>query len=52
MRGIVMDARVGANFVVLLIFKLSRQGELEGSAHTYIPDGSFVPSTLVLEGDL
>lgn len=52
MLGIVMDARVGANFVVLLIFKLSRHGELEGSAHTYIPDGSFAPSTLVFEGDL
>ncbi|MFB8832030.1 Mov34/MPN/PAD-1 family protein [Azotobacter sp. CWF10] len=52
MLDIVMDARVGANFVVLLIFKLSRQGNLEGSAHTYLPDGSFAPSTLILEGDL
>ncbi|PHH38748.1 Mov34/MPN/PAD-1 family protein [Pseudomonas putida] len=52
MLDIVMDERVGANFVVLLIFKLSSQGELEGSAHTYIPDGSFAPSILVLEGDV
>ena len=52
MLDIVMDERVGANFVVLLIFKLSRQGELEGSAHTYIPDGSFAPSILLLEDDL
>ncbi|WP_314915548.1 Mov34/MPN/PAD-1 family protein [Pseudomonas helleri] len=52
MLEIVMDARVGANFVVLLVFKLSFQNELEGSAHTYIPDGSFAASTLVFEGDL
>jgi integrative and conjugative element protein (TIGR02256 family) len=49
MLDIVMDARVGANFVVLLIFKLVRQDELEGSAYTYLPDGSFAPSTIVLE---
>lgn len=52
MLDIVMDARVGANFVVLIIFKLSHQGALEGSAHTYLPDGSFAPSTMALEGDL
>lgn len=51
MLDIVTDVRVGANFVVLLIFKLSRQGELEGSAHTYLPDGSFARSTLVLESN-
>lgn len=51
MLDIVRDARVGANFVVLLIFKLSRWDELEGSAHTYLPDGSFAPSTLVFEGN-
>ncbi len=51
MLDIVMDERVGATFVVLLIFKLSRQSKLEGSAHTYLPDGSFAPSTLVLESN-
>lgn len=51
MLDIVTDVRVGANFVVLLIFKLSRQGELEGSAHTYLPDGAFAPSILVLESN-
>ena len=49
MLDIVKDVRVGANFVVLLIFKLSRQGELEGSAHTYLPDGTFAQSVLALE---
>lgn len=49
MLDIVMDVRVGSNFLVLLIFKLSPQGELEGSAHTYLPDGSFALSTLTLE---
>ncbi|MBT3067968.1 Mov34/MPN/PAD-1 family protein [Rhodoferax sp. U11-2br] len=50
MLDIVMDVRVGANFVVLLIFKVSHQGDLEGSAHTYLPDGSHGLSTLVLAG--
>lgn len=49
MLDIVQDARVGANFAVLLIFKLSRQGELEGSAHTYLPDGTFGQSVLAFE---
>ncbi|ASC67268.1 hypothetical protein B9P52_24635 [Achromobacter denitrificans] len=52
MLDIVKDVRVGANFVVLLIFKLSRQGELEGSAHTYLPDGTFAQSVLALESHL
>lgn len=48
MRGIAMEWAVGAHFVVLLIFRL--HGEtLEGSAHTYLPDGSVHPSTLDLE---
>ena len=51
MLDIVKDVRVGANFVVLLIFKLSRRDELEGSAHTYLPDGSFALSTLAFEGN-
>lgn len=40
MREIVQDDRVGANFVVLLIVKLTGDGQLEASVHTYLPDGS------------
>jgi proteasome lid subunit RPN8/RPN11 len=48
MRELALDTRVGANFVVLLIFRL--QGvTLEGSAHTYLPDGSVHRSELDLE---
>lgn len=42
------DREVGANFVVLLIVRLGA-GKLEGSVHTYLPDGSVHPSTLELE---
>ncbi|NBD21596.1 hypothetical protein GTZ97_13065 [Aquabacterium fontiphilum] len=48
MRSIVMDKSVGANFAVLLIFRLDGQ-ELRGSAHTYLPDGAVHPSELELE---
>ena len=47
---IATDPKVGANFVVLLIFRLTTAEELEGSAHTYLPDGTIASSTLVLEG--
>ena len=50
MLDIVTNARVGANFVVLLIFKLVDRERLEGSAHTYLPDGTIAQSTLFLEG--
>lgn len=48
MRELAMDAQVGANFVVLLIFRLHGVA-LEGSAHTYLPDGSVYRSELDLE---
>lgn len=48
MRDIAMDTRVGANFVVLLIFRLS-SGSLDGSAHTYLPDGTVHRSDLEME---
>jgi len=48
MRDLAMEKAVGANFVVLLIFRLSGR-TLEGSAHTYLPDGSVYPSILTLE---
>ena len=49
MLDIITNAKVGANFVVLLIFKLVDREKLEGSAHTYLPEGAIVQSTLVLE---
>lgn len=48
MRELAMDASVGANFVMLLIFRL-KDGVLDGSAHTYLPDGSVHRSELDLE---
>jgi hypothetical protein len=49
MRALAMDPKVGANFVVLLVFRL-RGTRLEGSAHTYLPDGTVHPAQLELEG--
>ena len=49
MLDIVTNRQVQANFVVLLILKLNTSGQLEGSAHTYLPDGRFGHSTLVFE---
>lgn len=48
MRELAMDRQVGANFAVLLIFRL-HGAALEGSAHTYLPDGSIHRSELDLE---
>lgn len=48
MRELATDGLVGANFVVLLVFRL-KGGALEGSAHTYLPDGSVHRSELDLE---
>lgn len=48
MRSLATDITVGANFAVLLIFRLDA-GVLEGSAHTYLPDGSIHRSELDLE---
>lgn len=45
MQEIAADQKVGANFVVLLIFRLDGRN-LQGSAHTYLPDGSIWPSEL------
>ena len=52
MLDIVTNPKVGATFVVLLIFKLARNGHLEGSAHTYLPDGTVAASTITFEGPL
>jgi hypothetical protein len=48
MRELVTDRSVGANFLVLLVFRLQGQ-KLEGSAHTYLPDGSAHASNLDLD---
>lgn len=49
MRELITDYRVGANFLVLMVVRL-KSTELEGSVHTYLPDGSVHPSHLDLEG--
>lgn len=49
MHEIISDRSVGANFVVLMIVKLSPKGALIGTAHTYLPDGRFERSDLVLQ---
>jgi len=48
MREIALDESVAANFVVLMIVKLGPQGILIGTAHTYLPDGSYQQSELIL----
>ncbi len=48
MQEIVGDATIGANFVVLLIVKLSPDGEVRTSAHTYLPNGDRIRATLQL----
>lgn len=49
MYEIVSDASVGANFVVLMIAKLSASGTLIGTVHTYLPNGSAEKSTLIVQ---
>lgn len=49
MLQIVQDGTVGANFVVLLIAKLCSEGELVCTAHTYLPSGVRLPSTVSFE---
>lgn len=49
MLEIVQDKSVGANFTVLLIVKLNPNGELVGTAHTYLPDGARVRSAIILD---
>ena len=47
MLEIVMDETVGANFVVLIIVKLTPDGGLIGTAHTYLPNGVKSQSCLI-----
>lgn len=48
MREIVGDARVGANFIVLLIVKIGPDKELRSSVHSYQPDGKKTRAVLQL----
>ncbi len=50
MHELIVDHKVGAHFLVLIILKLNDLRELGGSAHTYFPDGSCVRATLQIEG--
>lgn len=49
MRDIVMDPKVGANFVALLIIKLNQQRQLTGSAHVYLPSGEIYRGELEIQ---
>ncbi len=49
MLEIVQDETVGANFVVLLITKLGPEGGLVSTVHTYLPDGSRIPSIVEVQ---
>jgi integrative and conjugative element protein (TIGR02256 family) len=49
MREIATDPKVGANFVVLLVVKLSSQQQLVGSAHVYLPFGEVHRATLEIQ---
>lgn len=51
MREIVGDATIGANFVVLLIVKLSPGGALLTSVDSYLPNGDRIPASLRLVGN-
>lgn len=45
---IVQDDSIGANFAVLLIVKLDSARQLVGTAHTYLPNGRKVTSTIII----
>lgn len=49
MWSIVCDESVGATFAVLLVVKLDIAGNLIGTAHTYLPDGTRQASVLSVE---
>lgn len=45
---IVQDDTIGANFAMLLIVKLDSAGQFVGTAHTYLPNGGKVSSTIII----
>ena len=48
MINVARHPRTGANFVVLMIVRITESSELEASVTTYFPDGSARPGTLVV----
>jgi integrative and conjugative element protein (TIGR02256 family) len=48
MLEIVQDAKVGANFAVLMIVKLGRNKELAATAHVYLPVGTKSQANLLI----
>lgn len=50
MHALASDPSVGANFLVLLIFRMDGKQDLGGSAHVYLPGGEVHEATLELEG--
>jgi integrative and conjugative element protein (TIGR02256 family) len=52
MRQIVEDARVGANFAVLLIVKRDENDALVGTVHLYLPSGEKIACNLLFEDAL
>jgi len=51
MRDIIEDPEVGANFVVLMVVKLSRAGHFEGTVTVYQPRARQYMGSLILEGN-
>ncbi len=51
MRGIINDPEVGANFVVLMIVKLSQTGQLDGTVTVFHSDGAEYQGELVIENE-
>lgn len=49
MRDIIMDPKVGANFVALLIVKLNQHRQLTGSIHVYLPSGEIYRGELEIQ---
>jgi hypothetical protein len=51
MRGIITDPEVGANFVVLMIVKLSQTGEFDGTVTVFHSNGAEYRGELVIENE-
>jgi integrative and conjugative element protein (TIGR02256 family) len=49
MLDIISDAVVGANFVVLVVLRISPKGTLVGTAHSYLPNGTAHRSELTIQ---
>ncbi len=49
MHDLISDVTCNATFILLMIVKLNTSGALEGSVHTYLPNGKHYSSILQLE---